>query len=161
MAIQRRMIHMETSYTPPPSNVKLEAVERLRKYSTEPIVKWDGKVLQCEDPAIARLIRIYSNGDADLIGRIVGQANTRQALLRDHEGWIRLSLLAAYLEESLSEKVKDPSKRLLEMIREYAPTPHNRGKRTKASEEPESQASAKAVGNLLGMAKKGQTRRKT
>ena len=152
---------MEESYKESGAQVKLEAVERLKRYPMEPVVEWDEKtqILKTDDPAMHWLIRVGTNGEPGLIKRFMESANTRQALLRDAEGWIRLNLLASYLDQR--QPVKDADKRILEMIREYAPAPHNRGKRAKTPEEPESHAFDKIAGNLLGMEKASKARTKT
>ncbi len=151
---------METQLPQAPHKVKLEALQRLKSYVMEPIVEWDEKtgILKTDDPAMYWLIRVGTNGEPGLIKRFMESSNTRQALLRDAEGWIRLHLLASYLHQRTP--VKDADKRILEMIREYAPAPHNRGKRAKAPEEPESHAFDKIAGNLLGVDKKGSPRKK-
>ena len=123
-----------------------------------PIVTFDEErgVLLCEDPNLARMIRLVTNGDKERIKRIVGSHVVRKSILRDHDGWIRLKLLANYLDDAVSRKVADPAKRVLEMIDAHEekhkapkpkygnPTPHiirNDERRT--------------VGNLLGVDNEG------
>ncbi len=150
---------MQIPISQAPHNVKLEALERLKSYSMEPVVEWDegSQILKTDDPAMYWLIRVGTNGEPGLIKRFMESANTRQALLRDAEGWIRLNLLASYLAHR--GQVKDADKRILEMIREYAPAPHNRGKRAAPPEEPESQGFDKVAGGLLGVDKARKARK--
>lgn len=133
------------------------------KVPIEPTIHFDKKTktLRCKDPSLARLIGLVTNGDVEKAQRIVESYSTRNAILRDAGGWIRLKLLAKYLDSALHKDISDPGRRLLEMIVEFSPRWTKRqplGNR-KPVKSPDAKSVAEAR-NVLDLVKAGEKARK-
>jgi len=133
------------------------------KIPIEPTIYFDEATdtFRCKDPSLARLIGLVTNGDKQKARLIVESYSTRNAILRDAGGWIRLKLLAKYLDSALEANLKDPGQRILEMIVEFSPRWTKRqpvGKR-KPDKSPDAKSVAEAR-NILELVKAGEKVRK-
>lgn len=112
-------------------------------------------VLVCDDPVLARFIRLVTNGNPVRIKNIIESRNTRRAIIRDTGGWLRLRLLALYVDQAMQAKPSDPAKRALEIVREYQPDQTRKPASSKKPEKPEAPKPDGTARDILGMGKTG------
>lgn len=79
--------------------------------------------LVCDDPALAAMVRLATNGDPKMIKNLLRQDQSllRRKILTDGTHWIRMLLMSKNLDRALDENFKDPlgaTKICLQIIQE-------------------------------------------